>query len=62
MLVALIESKIGHTMLQVFLIHRDCACIGHVSEKSQAGDNLLQIFQLVGVTRHMIMDGAKELT
>ena len=33
-----------------------------MSAKSEAGDTLTQKFQSVGVTRHMVKDGAKELT
>ena len=56
------KSIRGHTMSQVFVTNRDYAGVGHMSVKSESEDTLLQIFQSVGVTQHMVTDGAKKLT
>ena len=46
-------------MLQVFLTDRNDAHVVHMSEEKEDGDDLLQIFQLVGVSQHMVTYGAK---
>ena len=49
-------------MSQVFVMGWYFTRVGRMSAKSEAGDSLTQTFQSVGVPRHMVTDGYKELT
>ena len=49
-------------MSQVFATDREFSRVCHMSAKSEAGDALTQTFQSVGVPRHMVIYGSKELT